>query len=98
MEKIDLAGNWDKLWNSLVSGGGATFTTGLGMIGVAVVLTVLLIAVINKMRGKGSGLGGMTWALIIGAICSAPTVVVPLILKLIDLIINLAIALIGNFT
>lgn len=91
--EIDLSGSWDKVWSAV--SGDSTITTLAAIVGVILVLAAIGGFIWRKARGKGSeGAGrGLILTLLIGAILAAPSVVLPLLLGLADLLINTGIRL-----
>ncbi len=98
-EKIDLSSSWDDLWNAVSAGVGPGLTRLLAVVGVALVAFAILKWAWDKRKGGGGmgrGGGGVGGALIIGALLSAPDVLMPIALKLADGVINAVVQIWNN--
>ncbi|ACV79083.1 acetate CoA-transferase subunit alpha [Nakamurella multipartita] len=96
MDTVNLRGGWNDLINALnVPGGLWVLLTAAGVI---VVVAALLKLLWDKRRGGGGGVSSIFTPLMIGAFLAAPKVVVPILLWMIDLVINAAISLIRRST
>ena len=91
---IDLSGKWDTLWAGLVGGTEFGKITGLlGVIGVAIVAMALIKWAWDRRRGGGAGQSGAVWgALLVGALLSAPDLIIPILLTILDVIGNAVIS------
>lgn len=87
--QISLKGGWEKLWSAVSGAAGTGLTTALTVIGVALVLIAVIGYIWQRRRGGGGQSSGLIWTLIIGAILAGPTIVMPLLLTLIDWILNM---------
>ncbi|GAB2733291.1 hypothetical protein [Nocardioides pakistanensis] len=100
---IDLSGAWDKFWGAITAASGADQIINLlGIIGVALVAMALIKWAWDRRRGGGGGMGQQSsavWgALLIGAILSAPGVILPILLTFMDVIANAGISIWNNTT
>jgi hypothetical protein len=104
-DEIDLSGGWDTLWGSL------TDATGFGnvmnlvtVIGVAIVVLAFLGWLWKKFSnrpvpGMGSGGGsGLVWAMIVGAVLTAPNLLLPTVLTFVDLLLNAGVSIFQGTT
>jgi len=86
---VNLSAAWTTFWSAINRGQISTLLTIVTVIGLIVMVSALLGFVFKKRRGGGGDTKGLWWAIAIGALCSAPNVLIPVILKLIDLIVNI---------
>lgn len=92
---VDLAGSWETFMAAIEGSAGPILKL-LGVIGVLVVVLAIVKWAWDRRRGQGGFGGGQSsgaiWgALLVGALLSAPTVVIPLVLEIFDVIANAAI-------
>jgi hypothetical protein len=87
---IDLAGSWDSLWSAVTAGIGTKLVDLLTIVGVAIVVMALAKWAWDRRRGGGGGGGSSAvWgALLVGALLSAPGVILPIMLQIMDAIAN----------
>ena len=89
---IDLNGSWITLWGAVESALGTKLTTLMAVIGTIIVVMALVKWAWDRRRGQGGGGGGGSqaiWgALLVGAILSAPGVIIPVMLQVVDAIAN----------
>lgn len=92
-----LVEGWNKLWSLLGPHSGAIGTV-LAVIGVAVLVFSIIGWVWQRRKGSVS-VGGFPWmAVIVGAILAGPTVTLPILLGIGDILINLVSSIINWFT
>ena len=93
--QVNLAAGWNTLWGAISSVIGGQITLILTIIGVVMVIAAVGTWIFQRRRGGGvtQGLGAILWTLIAGALLAAPQVVIPLILTILDLVINGLIAI-----
>lgn len=90
---INISDQWNLLW-SAVSSGAPALTGILSAVGALLVIGALVMWVIKRRTQRGLGDLTAVWgSLIIGAVLLAPAVVIPLILKLVDIIVNIVVSL-----
>lgn len=99
---LDLRGNWDTIWSAVSGDSKAPLI--LGIFGTIVVLFALIAFIWARRRGGGGGGGGgggqngrtafLIGAMVVGALCAAPTVILPLGLGVFDLVGNICIRLV----
>lgn len=91
---MDLVGGWNQLWSAITGGGNIGVV--LAIIGVAMIVVSIVMWIIKK-RGGGSGggaMGGFPWLPVVGgAILAGPTLTIPLILSIVQAIMQIVIAL-----
>lgn len=87
---IDLAGAWDKFYNAVATGAGVKrLLTLMAIIGVALIAAAIVKWAWDRRRGLNGGGSGAIWgALLIGAIMSAPDLLIPIVLQALDALIN----------
>lgn len=95
---VNLSGGWDKAW-SAVSGAIPGLSGMLSIIGVILLVYAFVTWLWERRRGSGGGGGGgaggnklVNYGLI-GALCAAPGVIIPLFLKIFDWVANAVVAL-----
>jgi len=87
---INFASSWTTFWSS-ISGSLGKLPTLLGIIGMLLVVAAILTYLWERRRGGDGGKGGhskILWAIIVGAILAAPSVVIPAILTIVDFVAN----------
>lgn len=87
---INLSGSWNTLWSSVEGAIGSKLTTLMAVIGTLIVVLALVKWAWDRRRGQGGGQGsGAIWgALLVGAILSAPGVIIPVGLTIVDALAN----------
>lgn len=87
-EKVDLGGSWDTFWDA-VSGPAGPILSLMGIIGVAIVVLAFgKWAWDRRRQGGGGNTGGLWGALLIGVLLSAPSIIIPMVLSIFDIIAN----------
>jgi len=88
---INFASSWTTFWSS-ISGSLGKLPTLLGIIGMLLVVSAILTYLWERRRNGGGGQtkdhSKILWAIIIGAILAAPSVVIPAILTIVDFVAN----------
>lgn len=93
---LNLVTAWNTLWKQLTA-----WAPGLGTI--LAVVGILVIAIFlgkwawDKRRGNGGG-GFPTMAVVFGLILAGPTIVIPAVLSIIQVLVAIVISMIGWFT
>ena len=95
---INLTAGWTKLWGAISGVIGGQISTLLTIAGVILVLFAICKYFFDKRRGGSAsqGLGTVMWTLVCGAILSAPQVIIPLVLTLLDFVINTVVAIVNS--
>jgi hypothetical protein len=93
---VNLAGGWNTLWAAISGAIGGQVMAIMTVIGVVLVVFAIGKYFFDKRRGGGvtQGLGVVMWTLVFGAILAAPQAIIPLVLTLLDLIINSILAIV----
>lgn len=93
---VNLAGGWNTLWSAISTVIGGQIMLILTIIGVIMVVFAIGKYFFDKRRGgsAGQGLGVVLWTLVFGSILAAPQVIIPLLLTILDLVINAIIAIV----
>ncbi|MCC3299473.1 hypothetical protein [Arthrobacter caoxuetaonis] len=96
---VNLKGGWESFWTAITAGF-PTITNMMTIVGVILVVFALLKWAWDRRRGGGMGQGAQPlWgALIPGAILAAPDMLFPILLGILDLVINVVISLINAAT
>ena len=88
---VNFSGSWTTLYNDFVSAVGQPVMTTIALGGLAMVVVGIITWVIKKRRGGGGDNKGLLWTIGAGALLASPAIVIPLILKLVDLAVNFVI-------
>lgn len=89
--KINLKGSWDSLWNALQGQAGPILDL-CAVVGVVIVVAALGKWFWERRRGQGGGnSSGIWWALAIGCMLSAPSIIIPICLFMFDVVANAAV-------
>lgn len=96
---VNLKGGWTSFWTAITAGF-PTITTMMTIVGVILVVFALVKWAWDRRRGGGMAQGAQPlWgALIPGAILAAPDMLFPILLGILDLVINVVISLINAAT
>lgn len=89
---INLVTSWNTAWND-VSGPLSSFTNLMAVIGSVMVVFGVVGYLWKRKRGGGGNHQKLIWTIVIGAILSGPSVMIPLLLTLIDYIVNAVISI-----
>jgi hypothetical protein len=85
---VNLAGSWDKVWSSVTSTSGySKLQWALTVAGLVLVLSAVLRYFWHRHKGQGQG-QHVFWAVVVGAVLVLPGVMIPVILTLVDAVIN----------
>lgn len=95
--KVDLISGWEGLWGPIKAALGSGLTTALSVIGVAILVSALVTYAWQRRKGGGRGFGMLTWPLVIGAVCAAPEVLMPIFLKLAQWVADATVFLAASF-
>ena len=92
---IDLAGSWNTAWTA-ISGPLGSFSSLLAVVGTLMVVFGVVGYIWERRRGGGGNHSKLIYTIVIGAVLSAPGVVVPVLLTAIDFIVNALISLLSS--
>lgn len=97
-QAVNLSGGWSKLWSAITSGWPG-LTTVMSVIGVLMVVIALLTYAWQHRKGNSMAQGSnVIWgSLIIGALLAAPGLLFPLLLGILDWVINIVVKLFQGF-
>ncbi len=93
--KMNLAGSWIKLWNPINSAAPKVLSL-VAAIGVGIIVISVCKFFWDKRRGGGGNTQGLLFAVLIGAVLSGPNIILPLLLKLADAIVNVIMKFLGT--
>ena len=86
---VDLVSAWNVFWNTVSGVITGPVQTTITVIGVGLILFSLVKYLWDKRRGNGGKTSTIWWTLGFGGVLIAPTVLVPLLLSVLQWIINL---------
>jgi hypothetical protein len=93
---VDLASYWGSLWSTLSTTLGSKTTTLLGVIGLILLIGGVLTYLWERRKGGGGqGHTKLLWTMLIAGILAAPNFIIPVILFILDAIINAIIGIAG---
>jgi hypothetical protein len=87
---IDLVGAWSTFWSTVSGAISGPVKTTLVVVGIGLILFTVVKFLWDKRRGNGGRHGPIWWTLIFGAVLISPDVLLPLILGILQWVINLA--------
>ena len=90
---VDLSAAWDAFWGAINRGEFSQLMQIITVLGVLVFLAAAVGFLWQKRKGGGGNSKGLWWALAIGAVFSAPSFLIPIVLTIFDLVANI----IANF-
>lgn len=90
---VDLSGAWSTFWSAITSSIGPQLTNVLSVLGVALLVFSLAAYFWQRARNKSGDPGKLMWAVVVGAVLSAPGVVFPILLSIVDIVANAGISL-----
>lgn len=94
--KISIADKWDDLWGT-VEAAAPNLTNVLSFVGIALAVWAVVKWIMDSRNGgAGRASKPMTGMLVFALLLTAPGIVVPIALSIIDIIINLVLGLVGG--
>lgn len=84
---IDLTGGWDTIWGA-VSSTDPTFFKVMTVVAVALLIGAL-IGFAWKKRNGGGNTKPLLWTIVVAAILAGPQVIIPIVLNIIEVLIDL---------
>lgn len=97
---VDFSSGWNGLYGAFTAAVGTQFALGMSMFGVGLLVFALIKFLWEKRKGTGSGLGGsngglspLGWTLVFATLMVAPGILIPLFLKIGELVADFGIAL-----
>jgi ABC-type glycerol-3-phosphate transport system permease component len=94
MEKVNFSANWANLW-SLLAPQLASILQFVGVIGIIIVVVSLITYAVQRRRGSGGNTSAVVGACILGAVLCSPQVLIPIVLIILDILINTVIQLVS---
>jgi hypothetical protein len=85
---LDLKGAWTSLWSAINTGTFASIMTLLTWAGVILVVFAVLKWLWDKRRGGGGNSQSLIWTSVLGGALAAPNLLLPIVLGLIDMLVN----------
>lgn len=92
---LNLSGAWTAFWNGISSGLG-NLPMALAIIGMLIIVGGLVKFFWDKRRGGGGNNSQLVWTSVIGALLAAPNLIIPLLLGIIDLVVNMFVKLVAS--
>lgn len=89
---INLVTSWNTAWSD-VSGPLSSFTNLMAVVGSVMVVFGIVGYLWERKRGGGGNHQKLIWTIVIGAILSGPSIMIPLLLTLIDYVVNAVISI-----
>ncbi|GEL48044.1 hypothetical protein CHO01_31600 [Cellulomonas hominis] len=86
---VNLVGAWTTFWNAINQGSFSRLMTIITVLGVCAVVFAGLGFLWRKRRNNGGDAKGLWWSLGLGAAASAPNFLIPIVLTVLDLVINI---------
>lgn len=93
-ESVNFTGPWSTLWGKVNQGTFGDFMTLMTFIGIGVVIIAIGKLVWDKRRGGGNP-QPVLWSLLAGALFAAPNALIPIVLKLAEIVVNTIARVIG---
>lgn len=93
--EINLAGQWQTLWGPLSKTG---ITGVLSFVAFVVALIAIVKYFMARAKGGGADSRGLLWTGIFCLILAAPQILVPILLTMLDWILNFALNVFGSLT
>ncbi|WP_156250808.1 hypothetical protein [Pseudactinotalea terrae] len=89
MQTSNLLGAWERFWGVLSGANGVgTLFTILAVVGVLLIVGSGIKFLWDKRRGGGANSKALIWTIIAGAVLAGPNLFIPLILRLVDIVVN----------
>lgn len=92
---VDLVSGWSSVWSSVTSAVGSKLTNLMTAVGVIIVVFALGKWLWERRRGGGGSHSGLIYSMAVGGLLAAPEVIIPVLLTIIDYVIN---AVVGVFS
>lgn len=92
---LDLSGAWSAFWRGISSGLG-NLPMALAIIGMLIIVGGLVKFFWDKRRGGGGNTSQLAWTSIVGSLLAAPNLILPLLLGIIDLVVNMIVKLVKS--
>lgn len=96
MKTPDFEAGWTKLWSTITAG-----VPNLAVVLAAVGALLIVVGVLGYLwkRRKGGqasqGIDALLWVAILGAVLCGPAIFIPIILKILELVVGLVMAIFG---
>jgi len=92
---LNLSGAWKAFWEGISSGLG-NLPMGLAIIGMLIIVAGLVKFFWDKRRGGGGNNSQLVWTSVVGALLAAPNLIIPLLLGILDLVVNMFVKLVKS--
>lgn len=89
---LNLSGAWQAFWNG-ISGGLGNLPMALAIIGMLIIVGGLIKFFWDKRRGGGGNTSQLVWTSVIGSLLAAPNLILPILLGIVDLVVNMLVKL-----
>lgn len=95
MKSIDLVSAWNTFWNTVGGVISGPVQTTITVIGIGLILFTVVKYLWDKRRGTGGKTSPIWWTLVFGGVLIAPQVLIPLLLSVLQWVINLVIKVVA---
>lgn len=95
LASVSLKSGWTTFWTA-VSGSLGPVTTLMTVAGVLLVVGAIVKWMWDRRRGTQGQHSGLIWSMAIGAILASPDLLLPLLLGLVDAVINIVAGVFSN--
>lgn len=94
---VNFVSSWSSIWSAISGAVGSQLTTALSIIGGLLVLMSVLKWLWDRRKGGFQGNHhNLLWTLIIGAVLVSPNTIIPVLLTVVDLVINLIVGIVSH--
>ncbi|MFE6966706.1 hypothetical protein ACFVAJ_16480 [Agromyces sp. NPDC057679] len=93
--QVDLTGAWSTFWSTVSSAFSGPLKVVLIVVGVGLIAFSILKFIWDKRRGGGARQSPIWWTLAIGGLLIAPDVLIPVVLSILEWVINLALKIVA---
>lgn len=98
MKKINLTAGWNDLWGAVQGALGTGITRLMLVVGVGLVVMSLFSWLWKRRKSGGGGMqdmNGVWWTMAVGALLAGPAFLFPMMLRVVDGIINAGIGILS---
>jgi len=97
LASVNLSTNWSSINSSLTSAlGGSQLSSMLAIVGTVLVVFAVAKWLWDRRRNQGGNHQALLYTLVFGGVLAAPDVIIPMLLSILDVVINLGINLVNH--